>query len=177
MWKQPLRVSRFYWYNYQCFIIRLNGCTSLSRPLPLASLNISTWIYINPSPRYTEPYLREYSSRELEHTRCALALALRADGYRSWLLSWGLRARVCVFSSGACSWGNEGIRSGEIGGPRKETHKQDRTNGCKFKNGTTGAFVGHYFPRGWMRNSRADPCKILPTVCLSRSLFSISALV
>lgn len=49
-------------------------------------------------------------------------------------------------------------------------HKQDRTNGREFKNGTTGASVGHYFPRwgecGMVARTDVKFCRQSVSFCL-----------
>lgn len=77
----------------------------------------------------------------------ALHSTLRVEGYRSWLLSRGLRALRRAFSPSSCSREDERTRRDKQAGRGRKMHKQDRTNGREFKNGTTGASVGYYFPR------------------------------
>lgn len=100
---------------------------------------------------------------------------LRVEGYRSWLLSRGLRVLRRAFSPSSCSREDERTRRDKQAGRGRKMHKQDRTNGREFKNGTTGASVGYYFPRwgecGMVARTAVKFCR---HVCLFLSLFPFS---
>lgn len=108
-------------------------------------------IYINLALVRTPPYLREYSSSRLKHIPLELARVCTWPAYPfavasrvSWKRladgTWrcSIEPVVSVFPS------TTSTEKGER--PRKQEH----TNGCELKNGTTAASASYYSPRRWV---------------------------
>jgi len=164
----PLRPISF-WHNYQCFIIPLNECT----PFPSLSPRLFKRLGIHREFTLSQPLLH-----------AALFTWIFIKGGRNMPAVGGLsvsvsRPRVyvlrCVFFCFTFSGRRTHMLYRRTGGEwiGKRGNKTARMIADSKMEQQRRIRVSHYFPRGWVRHSRAR-CKILPTVCLFLSFVLFS---